>query len=468
MASVHELSNKTSASSPTLTSPVHPQPTMSPVHGPQRSTWQNQPSPPVSSAVKAIPDEFVHDDTPQARNPSEVASQDQIGAIPSLASGVINSSHDLAENTSSTIPSKPQPKRGRRAELSEELIARDLDWFKSNQGIVVVNQDPSTSSSKANESSLVLVSDITHIPGQSPSPKKKTARMVPSRRLPRRISLNVAQEVESSVSASASPPCVSAEKAGSYENPEDVSVQMDVDERNPSLEIIDSNACFAAIPEARDVQEVSRNEELSSPELQLVPTSSNEPSATPELCRTDHQSPSAEAPFLNGESRISARSSASLPEITSDRTQSMDISASDLDSENPSSEPCSKLEPTPPQSPLLQLRSPILPPLVNALEPALNLKFKISQVSPGHPKHSGMNACQRRFDDEMSVIHSTQGKPFTHTHVIDISLNESVLSKISKWVNRSFHPSYVQVIRALSEFDIMSHTAKRSRESASR
>ncbi|KAF8123402.1 hypothetical protein EV363DRAFT_1547595 [Boletus edulis] len=43
----------------------------------------------------------------------------------------------------------------------------------------------------------------------------------------------------------------------------------------------------------------------------------------------------------------------------------------------------------------------------------------------------------------MTVIHSTQGKPFTHTHIIDINLNESIFFKISQWVHRKSRPSYV-------------------------
>lgn len=457
MASAHGISNQTSIPSPTPVSPVHPQPTMSPVPGPQRSMWQIQPSPSVPSVVRAIPEGSVHDDAPQAHNPSEVASSGQLKAIPSIAPAVTNTPQDHSENISQTIPSRPQPKRARRAELSEDLIARDLDWFKSNQGIAVVNEDPGASLSKANESSPALASDTPHIPGPSPSLKKKTARMVPSRRLPRRISLDAAPGAESGVSPSAlPPPKPSAEKAGSFEKIEDASVQMDVDEQKPSLERMNSDARSAAISEARDVQEVSRNEELPSPEPQLVPTSSNGPSIKPEIPQRDDQPPSVEAPFLNGESRIPTRPSAPLLKTTLDEMESMDISTPELGSESVSSESPSKLEPTPPESPrVLQLRSPILPPLVNALEPPLNLTFKISQISPDQLQQLGMDANQRRFGDEMTVIHSTQGKPFTHTHIIDISMNQSILSKISKWVNRRFYPSYVQVIRALSEPDIM-------------
>ena len=374
-----------------------------------------------------VPDVSVHVDSPRARIPSDVVS-DPTDANPPLVSPV--APQELGENISSSIPPKPQPKRARRAELPEELIARDLDWFKSNQALAIVNKDPGASSSKAVESSPVLASQAVH---RSPSPKKKTARMVPSRRLPRRITLDAAQEEKPDISPStlpltSEPP---AGEARSFENAEDVSVQ-NVDEQKSPLEKMESDALSAAIPEAHDMQEVSRHEELPSPEPQLVATSSIEPPVAPEV-HTDHQSFPVTAPSLNGGSPISARSPAPLPEAALDRAESMDISPPDL----------SKPDLTPQSPPMLQLRSPILPPLVNSWEPPLDLNFRISQISPNEPQQPGLDANQRRFGGRMSVIHSTQGIPFTHTHVIDISLNESILAKISKWVNRKCHPSYV-------------------------
>ncbi|KAG8213482.1 hypothetical protein J3R82DRAFT_12020 [Butyriboletus roseoflavus] len=409
---------------------------MPPVPGPQWSMGQIQPSPSATSAVKAIPDGSIHDDTPRAHDPSEVASSGQINANLPLVSPSTNTPQELSENIPPTIPPKPQPKRTRRAELSEELIARDLDWFKSNQA--VVKEDPSVSSSIVTESSPALASDTPHLPRLSLSQKKKTARMVPSRRLPRRLPLNATQEVESGVSASALPPSeLSAEEVGSFENAEDV--QMDVDEQNPSLERVNFDVRSAAIPEAHDVQDVSRKEE-TPPEPQLVPISSNEHSTGPKIMQTDGQPPLVEAPFLNGESRISARPPVPPLETTLDRMEGTDILTSDLRSEK--SESPSKSEPTPPQSPeMFELRTPILPPLVNALAPPLNLNFRIPRILLGQPQQSEMDAIQRRFDDDMTVIHSAQGKPFTYTHMIDISLKESSFSKISKWINRKYHPS---------------------------
>lgn len=424
----------TSILSPTPASLVHPQPSMSAVPGLQKSTSQIQPSSPLPGVVKAVPDVSVHLDAPRARNPSEVAPG-QTDANLSLVSPVMNIPQEFGENISSSIPSKPQPKRARRAELPEELIARDLDWFKSNQALATVNKDPS-------ESSPVLASDTANIPGWSPLPKKKTARMVPSRRLPRRIPLDATQEVKSGVSASALPPASEppAEEAKIVENAEDdISVQK-VNEQNPPLERIESDARSAAIPEAHDMQEVSWHE-LPSPEPQLIATSSNELPMKLEMPQTDHQSFSVKTPLLNGGSAISARPPSPLPEATLDRMESMDISTSDV----------SKPDLTPQSPGMLQLRSPILPPLVDSWEPPLNLNFRISHVSSVGPQQSGVDANQRRFDDEMRVVHSTQGKPFTHIHMVEISLNESIFAKISKWVNRKFHPSYVHVTPALSE-----------------
>lgn len=413
---------------------------MSPVSGLQGSMWQTQPPPSVRSAVKTIPDGSVRDDIPRVRDP-EVASSGQIKAIPSLAPPTTDTPQELGESIPPMIPSKPQPKRARRAELSEELIARDLDWFKSNQGITAVNEGPGPSSSMASESSQARASDTSHVSRLPPLLlKKKTARMVPSRSFPRRIPLDATQEVESGVSASALPPSeLSGEKVGPSDSAEEVSVQMDVDEQKPSPGIVNPDARSTAIPEAHDVQEVSRLEELPSAELRLVPTSSNEPTTGPKILQIDGQSPLVEAPLLNSESRISTPPPPPPPETTLD---GMDIS--DLGSEILSSEPPDKSEPTPPPSPqMLQLRNPILPPLVNALQPPLNLNFRVPQMLLGQPQRWEMDVIQRRFDNEMTVIHSTQGKPLTYTHMIDISLNESSFSKISKWVNRKFDPSYV-------------------------
>ena len=326
------------------------------------------------------------------------------------------------------MPSKPQPKRARRAELSEELVARDLDWFKSHQVLAIVNEDHGAPSSKAGESSPALASDTAHIPGPPPSPKKKTARMVPSRRLPRRIPLDAAQEVKSGVYISTLPP--GSESAGEVARSfEDVSVQ-----KEPSLERMESDARSVVIPETYDMQEVLLYKGLPSLEPRLVASSSNELPIRPSIPQTDHQPPSVKAPSLNGESAISV----GVPAM-----ESMDISTSDLGFKGHLESP-RKPEFAPPQSPqVLQLRGPILPPLVNAWEPPLNLNFRISPISPGQPQQSEVDANERRFDNKMTVIHSTPGKPFTHTHTIDISLDESISAKISKWVNRKFHPSYV-------------------------
>lgn len=393
-------------------------------------------------AAEGDPDDTIHVDPPQARNPSEVASSDRVEAIPSFASPVTNTPQGPGENIPPTVPSKPQPKRARRGELPEELIARDLDWFKSTQSSAIVNNDPGASSSKVGESSPALASDTR----QSPLPKKKTFRMVPSRRLPRRIPLDATQGVKSGISTSTLLPASEplAEKGGSCENAQDIAIQMDVDEHNPSLERLESDARSAAVPEARNVQKVSRPEDLPFTEPQLITASSNEPSIEPQIPQTDYQSSSVERPSTNGETPISASPPTSFPKASLDRMESTDIGTSDLGSESRPSEPPSKPESTPPQSPpISQFRSPILPPLVNALEPPLNLNFRISQTSPDQPQELGIAANQRRFDDEMTVIHITQGKPFTHTHMIDISLSESIFSNISKWVNRKSHPSYV-------------------------
>jgi hypothetical protein len=398
------------------------------VPGPQTSTSQIQPSS-VPAAVQAVPDGSVQVDAPRA---PDVASVQTDANLP-LASPVTNAPQQPGPNTSPSIPSRHQPKRARRAELSEELIARDLHWFKSNHAPAVVSEDLDASSAKADDSASALASDTAHVLGRSPSLKKKTARMVPSRRLPRRISLDAAQRVESGVSASAFPPA-SEPPAGETRSSEGVSIQ-NGHEQKPSLERMESDTRSAA----RDVQDVSLREELS------FATSPSEPPIKAEIPQTGHrhQPPSVKAPSLNGESAISPRPSTPPPD-TIDGIESMDISASDLGSERVASEPPGIPEPTPPQSPqALRFQSPILPPLVKAWEPPLNLNFDISQISPGQLQQPGMDANQRRFDGEMLIIHGTHGKPFAHTHLIDINLNESLFAKISKWANRKCHPSYV-------------------------
>lgn len=342
----------------------------------------------------------------------------------------MNSPHDLRGNISS-IPSKPQPKRARKAELSDELVARDLDWFKSNQAPPIVNEDRGAASSKAGESSPALASDTAHILGPSLSPKRKTARMVPSRRLPRRIPLDVAQEMKSGVYTSTLPPGFeSAGEEGGIDH--DVSVQ-----KKPSSERMGSDARSAPIPETL---EVSPHKELPFLESQPLAPSSNEPPTKPSIPQTDHQSPSVKVPLLNGESAISVGASPLLPKATMELS---DISISGSGSERLLEFP-RRPESTSPESPQMpQLRGPILPPLMSTWEPPLNLNFIISPTPPGQPHQSGVDANGRRFDNKMTVIHSTVGKPFTHTHMFDISLNESISTKISKWVNRKFHPSYV-------------------------
>ena len=426
----------TSIPSPTFASPVHPQTTMPPAPEFHTPTLQIQASPSMPSIAGTGLDGSTHVDLPQGHNSSEAASAGQREAAPSLASHTTNTPQHSGENVSPTVPSKPQPKRVRRAELSEELIARDLNWFKANQNPQMVKKDHNTSSPNVSEASPTMLSDAPHVPGQSPWPKKKTFRMVPSRRIPRRVPLHTTQEVESGVSASEP----LAEKGESCENAREVPTPMDVDEQNPSLERTESDSRFAAVPEASNVQEGLQPEGLPSSKPPLSATTLNEPSAEPQVPLTDHQPSSDDSPLTNGEILVSPRLHLPCPGTASDRMESMDIA----DSESLPSESPSKPEWSLPQSPrMLRMQSPILPVPVNALDPPLNLNFKISPTSPNQPQQPAIDGNQRRFDDEMTVIHSTQGKPFTHIHIIEISLNESTFSKIFKWVRRKSHPSYV-------------------------
>lgn len=394
----------TSIPSPTVASSVnvHLHPAMSPVLGPQKSLSQVQLSSDIDRAVRDRPG---HVDVPRAGNPTEEMSR-QTDASTSLASSVTSIPQQLRENISPTLPSKPQPKRVRVAKLSEEIIARDLDWFKSNQAPGTGNEEPSASLSKADESSPVLVFDTAHTPGRSPSLKKKTPRIVPARRLPRRISPDAAGIA--GVSTSELP--LSSEPL-TEEAFEDVSAN----EQKPSPERTGPDARSVAITESLDMQQVPPHELPSS------------------------ESPLLKTPFLNGEFGISCRPSTPLLDTTSDRMESMDISVSG--SERVISKSPRKTESIPPQSPqVLQIQSPILPPLAGAWEPPLNLDFKIPQISP---PQLAMDANQRRFEDEMTVIYNLQGKTFTGAHMIDISLDESIFTKISKWINRKSLPLYV-------------------------
>ena len=400
---------------------------MSPVSGPQQSPSQTQPAS-VLGAVQVAPNSSVHTDAPQAHIPTDVASG-QTNANPPHVSPVTNLPQQPSENISPSIPSRPQPKRVRKAELPDDLIARDLDWFKSSQASIIVTEDLGASSSKVDETSPSLASDTVHVPGWSPSLKKKTARMVPSRRLPRRVS-DVVQEAESGADGSVLPPASepSAEENRSFDNAKEASVH----EQKPYLEGMESDAPIAAIPEVYDTR--------VSPQLVV---SSNEPPIKPEIPQTDYlqQLPSVDGSLLYSDSAIFHHPSSPLPDTKLDGLESMDISASELSSEAFPSEPPGVPEFTPPQSPqALRLQSPILPPLVKAWEPPLDLSFNISPMAPD-PLQQDAN--QRRFDGEMTVIHTMQGRPSTHTHVIDITLNESLFAKISKWANRKSHPSCV-------------------------
>ena len=369
---------------------------MPPISVPQIPKLQVQPFA-VLGGVKTAPDGSAHADAPRVRTLTEIVPG-QTDTNPPLASP-----QERGENTSPSIPSKPQPKRARRTKLSlsEELVARDLDWFKSNQ-VSVVNED----SSKATLSPSVPTSDTAQIPQRSPTPKKKTARMVPSRRFPRRVSLDAAQHV---------------------------------DGQQSSLETAESDARSATMQTA----EIWPHGELPSPgpEPPLATASSNEPPTILEIPQTAHQSPSVRAPMLNG------GSPRPLPETMPENMESMDISTSDSGSEGMSSGPYRRTKSSPPPSPqAFQLRGPLLPPLVGDWDPSLNLNFNFSQLLSVQLQN---DANQQRFDGEMTVIHSTHGKPFTHTHTIDLGLNESIFAKISKWVNRRSNPSYVASFSSL-------------------
>ncbi|KAF9230719.1 hypothetical protein BU15DRAFT_68959 [Melanogaster broomeanus] len=205
----------------------------------------------MSISIKTEPDDTAQADTPQEGTFPEAAVSDKrlVEGESSLAFPTTTALQDSGAGPSA-LPTKPQPKRLRKVDLPEELKTRDLDWFKSNQNLVPTTEESIASSGEADAS----------VGAPTLSPRKKTARIVPSRRLPRRVPLEVALDVAESMSTTFSPAAEvpvgisgsSPELSTEAEKMEDTSAAMDIDEQGFSSGIIDPAAEHPIVENDRD------------------------------------------------------------------------------------------------------------------------------------------------------------------------------------------------------------------------
>ncbi|KIJ13133.1 hypothetical protein PAXINDRAFT_100842 [Paxillus involutus ATCC 200175] len=418
------------------------------------------PIPDTSLIIKSEPDETSQVGPPQASSSAEaaVSVKRPHQAEPSPASHTISALQDPSAAVPPAVQAKPQPKRLRKVDLPDELIARDLDWFKSNQNSVPANEEPNTSLSQVGESPTIPSADQPPVAATSPSPKKKTARMVPSRRLPRRVlAFENAPEVAESDITSASPPTAepptqdgSTGLSTEADEAEDTSIAMDVDEPNPSSETIDlaqpptvrsfeeGNAPDDAVQDTsyhiNPVQSGSPSAALPSPSPPSIPLPQEELQAIPDdLPLMDVDSP---APTVNAEPQIPEPTARALPKTTENGIDALGVEHSGHDTV-PSESACVSGPFTVPQ------RETATPPpgTENNADPlALNTNFRIMRELPTQVPQELADASHRRFGGNMVVMCGLEGKPFASRHHIELSLSDPLFSNISKWVNRKVEP----------------------------
>ncbi|KIJ60334.1 hypothetical protein HYDPIDRAFT_32302 [Hydnomerulius pinastri MD-312] len=389
----------------------------------------------------------------------------QACASTSLAQHSPETKHNLSSPTTTAPPDlstssasvKPQPKRLRKAELSEELKARDLDWFKSKQNIALPAGEPiaMASTSQAGESSTAPLGNQPPAIVSSPSPKKKTARMVPSR-FPRRVlPPEVAQEMAESTSKSTSPPLVteppvetsvSAGTSKDADGIKDKPSAMDIDAQNhwpvqadppdqpvttvgsAEAEQAPGSAQAVPLPHPNDSPKPDSPpvKSLSTEPLSTEPLSTEPPTAEPRPTST-------ETPLMDVDPPTTSDTTAQEPlEVADNRTE---LNTTLTAPEPPPTEAHTNL-PSPPEQPR---ESPASSPNTGfSMAPVPpSLSPQIDQVSPIQAlQEVPDDASGKRFGGNMVVIHCLQGKSFTHTHDIEFNLSEALFSNVSRWVSR--------------------------------
>ncbi|KAF8834629.1 hypothetical protein BDN67DRAFT_536445 [Paxillus ammoniavirescens] len=225
---------------------------------------------------------------------------------------------------------------------------------------------------------------------------------------------------------------------------------MDVDDSNPSSETLD----LAQPPTVRSpeegnapddaVQDTSHNINLArsdSPSAALpAPTPLSIALLQAELQAIPDDPPLMDvdppAPTVNAEPQIPEPTAHALPKTTENRINSLAIEHSGHDT-LPSGPACVSGPLTAPQR---ETATPT-PGTENNADPlSLNTDFRIMREPPTQVPQELADASHRRFGGNMVVMCGLEGKPFTSTHHIELSLSDPLFSNISKWVNRKVEP----------------------------
>ncbi|KAF9220395.1 hypothetical protein BS17DRAFT_820681 [Gyrodon lividus] len=443
----------------------YPQPSMPsmPISQPEGEAAQPVSPPPATSAsIKTESYDTTQVGAPQASSSAEAVSVTRPPDVePSLAFPTISALQYSGASGASAVLTKPQPKRQRKAELPEELKARDLDWFKSIQSSLPAHEEPSASSSQAGGSSSISPGDQPSVNAPSPSPKRKTARMVPSRRLPRRaLPLEVPPEVAECVTTSVLPPPateLSAEISGSTglsikaDEIEDTFAAMDVDEQNPSPEVEAQPPTVGNSEEGNapddPAHDISHYKDPPQPDPPSVAPPSTEPpsiallSAEPQPIIADPLPINVDPP-APAEPQI-LKTTAYAPPATTENTMESSLASnvepSPFDTLPPESADISGANAPPPTVLRRDMAVPA-PDTENTANPPLSTNFRITRKSPSQVPQGLADASRRKFGGNMVVMYGLQGKPFTSTHNIELNLSDPLFSNILKWVNRKIEP----------------------------
>ncbi|KIK78149.1 hypothetical protein PAXRUDRAFT_342208 [Paxillus rubicundulus Ve08.2h10] len=460
----------------------------------------------TSLSIKNEPDETPQVGPPQASSPAEaaVSAKRPHDAESPLALHTTSALRDPGAVVPPPVQAKPQPKRLRKAELPDELIARDLDWFKSNQNSVPANEEPNASLSQVGESSTVPLADQLLVAAIPPSPRKETARMVPSRRLLRRVlAFGNTPEVVESVITSVSPPTsepptqngfigLSTEAGEAGDAPttlildnapevvesvftsvppptaepptqngstglsseadkvKDTFTAIDGGEPNPSSEIIDP----VVQPPTVDFEEGDvLDGAVQDTARHINPPQANSPSAvfpspTPlsiTLPQAKLQAIAGDLPLMDVDPPAPpANAEPQIPELTAHmlpNTTENGVDALGVEhSGHNTLPPESTCVPGPFTVPQRETLAPPSETGSNADPLALNTNFRIMRGPPTQVPQELADASPRRFGGNMVVMCGLEGRPFASTHHIELSLSDPLFSNISKWVNRKVEP----------------------------
>lgn len=349
-------------------------------------------------------------------SPSPTIDRSSVGDSPSAGSPTVPS----------VAPAKPQPKRTRAAEL-KQLIARDLDWYRSK---VLAGEG------NASSASALIQPPVPPVFGSAPpggpstipsSPKGSPANITPSRD-PQVVSRSSAQALAGATSVSTVLPEVGGEKSiptqlsNAHQPAQEPDAAM-ADIRMNNIVSDAEKAVFPSKPPSVDTPSksvVSSNIEV--PAIEAPSTRALDESSLMDVDVSSAKSPNRGITSIMESHPASTERMVGTGQIRSPSVSHRDANPTAVEKNDATSLP--------------RLQSPSRGKQVGS---AVEMGAEVSsQTSPHQESFS-----EEKFGHGMVVVHSTWGLSFTHVHRATFNLSDMMFLDISRWANRKATPEYV-------------------------